>query len=146
MKRSVGEKIEEGLEPKELVTLQFSEAELKQLKWEHEREFEYKGQMYDVVERKMKGDTTLFVCWWDHEETRLKEEMRKLLARQDHEVPLKNNQTERIDTFQKNLYVIQAVFFGKNKLNDHCGKVFPVNGKKYSSPFQIPPTPPPDWS
>jgi hypothetical protein len=146
VKRTVSEKIEEGLEPKELVTLKFSEEELSELLWEHEREFEYNGQMYDVVEKRIQGDTIVYICWWDHEETRLKEEMKKLLAGKGQDVPFRNDQQQRIDTFGKNLFFHTDFFYDKKK-EDKCLKgVFPSFKLHYSSPYQTPLTPPPDRS
>lgn len=37
----------------------------------HSREFRYKGQMYDIVKQTDLGDTTLYWCIWDKEETAL---------------------------------------------------------------------------
>lgn len=146
VKRTVFEKIEEGVEPKELVILKFSEEELSELRWEHAREFEYKGQMYDVVEKRIQGDTIEYVCWWDHEETRLKEEMKQLLAGKEHDFPMKNDQQQRIDTFEKNLYPTTSFFYGKKSRGKHLKKIFPPYTLYYSSPSPTPLTPPPDWS
>jgi hypothetical protein len=51
------------------------------LRWEHPREFEYQGRMYDIVEAQDLGDAVRYLCWWDRQETRLNAEMRSLALR-----------------------------------------------------------------
>lgn len=66
----------EGLNKDELVLLKFSTQDIEsKLKWKHSKEFEYDGQMYDIVERSTEGDTTYFWCWWDYEETALNKQL-----------------------------------------------------------------------
>lgn len=55
-----------------LVYLRFSKDELADLRWEHDREFEYDEQMYDVVGLEICGDTIGYWCWLDHKEKRIK--------------------------------------------------------------------------
>lgn len=146
VKRFVHEKLEKGVEPKELVTLTFSNSELNRLRWEHEREFEYQGQMYDVVEKKIQGDSIVYLCWWDHEETRLKEEMRKILAGAENDLPQQNDQQKRLNSFEKNLYVAKSSFLEKNKMKELPKILFPPLLDGYVSPCLTPLTPPPDRS
>lgn len=70
-----------GLKEGELVTLSFStqEAEAK-LDWEHSKEFEYNGQMYDVVESKITADSAVYVCWPDDDETLLNKQLKGIVA------------------------------------------------------------------
>lgn len=146
VKRSVHEKLEKGVEPKELVTLTFSRAELKQLHWEHEREFEYEGQMYDVVEKKVSGDSITYICWWDHEETRLKDEIKKLLAGAKKDLPWKNDQQTRLNSFEKNLYITGPIFYDEKWPDTLPKAIFRSLSGCYISPSLKPLTPPPDWS
>lgn len=70
-----------GMDQEELVLLKFSkkDAETK-LRWEHAKEFEYKGQMYDIVSAEIRGDSIFYRCWWDYEETNLNKKLKKLVA------------------------------------------------------------------
>jgi hypothetical protein len=146
VKKVVREKLEEGFEPKELVTLIFIEEELSQIRWEHEQEFEFQGQMYDVVEKKEQGDSTIFICWWDHEETQLKKELNQLLAGQQNDFPLNKDSQNRLTTFGKALYaypVLSSKKIGPSFLKE--ANFLPY--LSYPSCFpQSPPTPPPDWA
>ena len=70
----------EGLDPSELVLLTFAKSETENLlQWEHSREFEYGGEMYDVVETRKNKDSVSYLCWWDNEETKLNQQLSKLL-------------------------------------------------------------------
>lgn len=82
VKKAVDRHIVAGIEAGDLVLLEFSRAETETLlRWEHAREFEYDGQMYDVVETWAVGDTVFYRCWWDREETALNNRMRLLALR-----------------------------------------------------------------
>jgi len=41
------------------------------LKWEHSREFEWNRDMYDIVNQNIEGDSTIYHCWKDHQDTAL---------------------------------------------------------------------------
>ena len=61
--------------------LKFSKEEAKnELNWEHSREFEFEGEMYDVVQTIEIGDSIHYYCWWDHKETRLNLALNKALS------------------------------------------------------------------
>jgi len=94
-----------GLDKEELVLLKFTKEETqKELRWEHTKEFECKGQMYDLVEKSIQGDTVFYWCWVDDKETKLNEELEKLVAfALGNNQQRKNNQEQLID-FYKSLY------------------------------------------
>ena len=88
VKKAVDRHIVAGVEESDLVLLEFSREETGTLlRWEHAREFEYDGQMYDVVETWAVGDTVFFRCWWDREETALNNRMRALALRAFGDAP-----------------------------------------------------------
>ena len=73
-------KLKEGISENELVKLTFSKKEIPTLlKWENDKEFEYNGQMYDVVEVADIGDSLQYTCWWDKAETATKKNKHILL-------------------------------------------------------------------
>ena len=70
-----------GVKEHELVLLKFSKiAATTQIHWEHAREFEFDGEMYDVVSCDTIGDTLLYHCWPDHAETALNKQLNQLVA------------------------------------------------------------------
>lgn len=77
---SVDRKYQEGFDEERIQTFRFTEKEIKEnLRWEHDREFEYKGQMYDVIERRTVDGLVELSVYADHEETELKIKMAHLL-------------------------------------------------------------------
>jgi len=105
VRKEVKWKMIAGLDKEEFVLLKFSKAEsLSQLKWEHSNEFEYNNQMYDIVERAVKGDTIYYWCWWDHEETRLNKKLNELVA-----FALGNN-TESKDAQKRLVNFLKSLF------------------------------------
>jgi hypothetical protein len=65
----------------ELVLIKLTRPEAQTLlRWEHPAEFEYQGQMYDVVKKESRDDTLYFWCWWDYEETSLNKQLTHLVA------------------------------------------------------------------
>jgi len=118
------------------------EAESK-LRWEHSREFEYNGQMYDVVEKQEQGDTTYYYCWWDHEETKLNLQLSELVANAMGKNPLNKDKQERLTNFLKNLYCLEKA--DKPLFAQTARKISPVNiHSDYSSILFSPPAPPPE--
>lgn len=83
IKRQVKWKMIAGIDRDELVLLSFSKNEIKtKLRWEHSKEFEYLGEMYDIVEEYQSLDSTHYICWWDSEETILNKRLAKLINKE----------------------------------------------------------------
>lgn len=81
LKRERIEKLAIGKGVNEIVFLKFSNQETEtKLRWKHPKEFEYDGQMYDVISKEIIGDSIIYKCWWDHEETKLNKRLKKLVA------------------------------------------------------------------
>lgn len=82
VRRAVNARIRSCAETKDFVLLEFTKDETRTLlRWEHPREFEYNLQMYDVVQSWTVGDKVYYRCFWDREETKLKNRLRELAAR-----------------------------------------------------------------
>lgn len=80
VRESVDKKYEEGFEEDRIQTFRFTQKEIQEnLRWEHDREFEYQGQMFDVIERKTLDGLVELTVYADHEETELKIKMAHLL-------------------------------------------------------------------
>jgi hypothetical protein len=94
-----------GIDKEELVLLKFSEEEaLKELKWKHSKEFEYKGEMYDIVETKKFNDITYYWCWWDHKETQLNQQLKELVTSIFNQNPQKNQKESQLISFYNLLF------------------------------------------
>jgi hypothetical protein len=83
VKRDVSERLRRGVEEGELVILVFPREKARHLlNWEGPREFEYQGRMYDLVETQVAGDTVVYKCLRDDEETRLNNRLKELALRE----------------------------------------------------------------
>lgn len=110
VKREVKRKIIAGINKEELVRLKFSEVEKQtKLRWEHSREFEYGGEMYDIVLSEVKGDTTYYWCWRDDEETKLNEQLSELLAVAMNNEPQSRESHDRLFKFWESLYCVEGI-------------------------------------
>lgn len=105
IKRTVKWKIATGIDKSELVTIKLSKADAeKELKWKHAKEFQFKGEMYDIVERKAEGDTLTFYCWWDFEETKLNKKVWALTHRIFNQSQEKQEKEQQLLKVFKSLY------------------------------------------
>lgn len=79
IKREVKTSLLKGVDKKHLVLLSFTLAEEKTLlEWEHEREFSFKGQKYDVVSREKVGENSRYWCWKDVKESTIDRKIAEL--------------------------------------------------------------------
>jgi hypothetical protein len=78
IKKSVKRAIIHGVPEHQLSLVSISDSNKHLLRWEHSKEFEYLGEMYDIVRRENCGDTTHYWCWWDKEETALNQYIAQL--------------------------------------------------------------------
>jgi len=123
-----------------LVWLAFSRREAAELAWEHDREFAYRGTMYDLVERRESTDSLFFLCRPDGRETALYEWWSRAgLAQPDQQhasLPWKH--------FTDSLF--PATNLARPFLGIECGRTVPPAGGPglpHSIP-QPPPVPPPE--
>jgi hypothetical protein len=143
VKKEVKEKIISGLERKHLVFLTFSRDELyNELSWHHSHEFEYNGEMYDVVEANYKEDSVSFWCWQDKEEKSIDEKIDELVTQTLINNPRNQENQKRINNYYK-IHFLQCnqgwnpISVFKSKVPCHKHISF------YTSVYITPPLPPP---
>jgi hypothetical protein len=106
VKREIKWRIIAGLERDELICLRFSLHDAEALlRWEHPGEFEYRGEMYDVVEQISTTDSVVFWCWWDHAETRLNRQLKNLVDYALGKDAQKQENGKRFYMFLSSLYL-----------------------------------------
>ena len=71
----------QGIDKDRLELISVGREESSKLRWVHSKEFEFLGEMYDVVYKKTSKDSIHYWCWWDHQETTLNKELNTLLNR-----------------------------------------------------------------
>jgi hypothetical protein len=143
IKKEIKRKIISEVDKSELVLLKFTEEEKNsQLTWEHSKEFEYKGEMYDIIETYKVGDTAYYWCWWDHEETKLNKQLNHLVSLAMGSNPKNQDNQQRLMNFFKSLYfsastINESIVFIEIDNKCHLGDKF------YHSVSLSPPPPPP---
>jgi hypothetical protein len=143
VKRAIKRKMIAGINRDELVHLKFSAAEHNNLlRWEHEREFEYNGEMYDVVAREWCGDSVQYWAWWDYEETQLNRQLKQLVKGHLSKDKTTKENAERLFEFMKLLYCQDnaLLLLEQYNLDNSCF----INKRKFPpNRYLEPPKPPP---
>ncbi|MCB0397695.1 MAG: hypothetical protein KDD36_13655 [Flavobacteriales bacterium] len=133
-----------GIDPSELVLVKCHNDETQQrLRWEHDREFEFKGNMYDVVSFSIIGDTTYYRCWLDSEETQLNKQLNILMAGTWDGKRHRQHQ-ELVLHFYKNLYSIKQWQLSFAAIQIVQNDWVPRDSLKIYSRSPSPPVPPPE--
>jgi hypothetical protein len=111
VKKSVKRKLIEGVDKSELTKLTFSESDLQtKLKWKHSKEFEFNGEMYDIVYTEKENGSTTFYCWWDKAETELNNSVNKLTQIALNDKTNHNTQKNQVQNFIAGLFFIESTF------------------------------------
>jgi len=109
IRKEIAGKILKGLHEKEIILLKFTETETEsRLNWKHSREFEYNGQMYDIVGKKEEGGLIYYYCYKDHKETRLNRQKEKLISKALGHDPTRKSQSDKLTNFLKIIYSHEA--------------------------------------
>jgi len=103
IKKAVKHQIIAGIENSDLELIKIADADKDLLLWEHAKEFEYAGFMYDVVEFSKFQDTTFYYCWKDYAETELEKELKAKVAQLFNQHPDKNQKNNQLLDYLKNL-------------------------------------------
>ena len=115
IKKEVNEFIQNKIEEKDIITLRFSDKEIKtRLVWKHSREFIFEGNMYDIVDQGVDGNMTWYRCYRDHKETRLYKEKEKRIARAIGNDPAQKKQSERTKQIFKTSFQIKPFAWNIN--------------------------------
>lgn len=143
VKEAVKARLLAGMDASELTELKFSRGDAEvMLKWEEEREFEYRGQMYDVVDVAIEGDSIRYLCYRDQAESRLKQELKRLIASPLKKDPATADNTQRLATFFQSLFCVEKPSLAPLLWERAAPRHF------YASPTGLltgpPPVPPPE--
>ena len=117
VKKEVKWKMIAGIDKKELVFMTFSIKDSQEkLNWKHSKEFEYKGEWYDIVEQEIIGDSIHYYLWWDHEETQLNKQLNELIALTVDQNPLTKENNNKVAKLFKSLYFTEEKVLVKNEI------------------------------
>jgi len=142
VKREVKWKMIDGIDREELVLIKLSDKERQsELRWEHSREFEYRGEMYDIVETVEKGDSTYYYVWWDNEETELNKKLDDLVAHVFGKSPKDREGQDKLAQFYKKLFCENPQTVAN--LSTPSENLDTPHIENFSNPMLTPPSPPP---
>ena len=100
VKHEVKEKIISGMDRKDLVLLTFSVEEIDAVvSWHHPGEFEFQGEMYDIVEKRHTSDSISYWCWHDEKEKNIDRKLENLVAKTLMNDPQKKESQKRVITW-----------------------------------------------
>ncbi len=109
LRREARQHLQSQAKPGELVALEFTFEEARTaLHWERPDEFEYQGNMYDVMRVEQAGEKVRFWCWPDQPETRLNRELRALTAQLLRDAPQPKEQAGHLLAYFKSLFYCEA--------------------------------------
>lgn len=142
IKKSIKHKIIAGIDKEELVLLVFNKDKVdQQVKWKHSKEFQYKGEMYDIVEKEIIGNEIHYWVWWDKEETALNQKLTNLVRQNFAQNPCQNSKNQVITHFFKTLYLSEKPTMQLAVLKSEINHFTPY--KSFISYWQQSPTTPP---
>jgi hypothetical protein len=142
VRKEVKWKMIDGLDRDELSLIAISKDQKGQLEWEHSKEFEYQGEMYDVVYKKETGDSLFYWCWWDHKETQLNRQLASLTR------ILLDSDTKRKESSSRITFFFKSLYSDANKDRERVALEDPLEfheiySKSWKSLTLSPPSPPP---
>ena len=117
VKREVKWLILNHLQKEDLIKLQFTTSEKDALKWEHNREFECNGNMYDIVKSEISKDSFTYYCYLDHAETVLNNSIDKAIQHMVGKDAKQHQTKDELTNFLKSLYCNDLHVFGFNTIH-----------------------------
>ena len=140
-------KVKKAIPPEDQMRWTFSLEDARtKLFWEHSREFEYKGEMYDVIRTDTKGDSVSYWCYWDRKETKLKKQLNVLVMKLMGPGPQSRNQGTQINDFFRSLFFQSSIYEDDIAFHAPQNRCYTAYQFSLSLHDSIPPSPPPDIS
>jgi hypothetical protein len=147
VKKSAELAIKMGINKDQQILLKFTEEESRtQLVWEHSKEFEYQGNMYDIIRIETRDDVIWYWCFLDKKETQLKRDLHLFIAGMLGQNPGNQNQENRISHFFKSLIKNSNDIYANQDfvgIHNRCLKEYFFSSLTF---IPVPPVPPPDYS
>lgn len=142
IRKEVKERIIAGMDKEDLTTFRLSIEDAERLHWHHDREFEYLGEMYDVVSRTETTDSVILTCWWDRAESEVHRQLDLLMANTAGDHPDRDRCLGQFFDFSKNIVCVQVSALIPDKSGDW--NLQETVRMLHDQDAQTPPVPPPD--
>ena len=115
VQKSVKRKMMEGIPREELIYFKFSQEDIAtKLNWKHAKEFEFKGEMYDIVERNETEDSAFYWVWWDKEETVHNQKVKRQAQEFLGKTPDQQKQQQFLVSFYQSLFCEEVITLNNN--------------------------------
>ncbi len=145
VRHEVKEMIISGLSADDLTKLKFHKDDAhEKLEWEHEKEFKFQGEKYDVVQTSVTDDSITYYCWWDHEETAIEQQLADSLQKAlSNDLESQKGKRTLISYLKVDYQSPDGILLA------HCPFSFQQDFhtnyiRSHTSILSTPPTPPPD--
>ncbi|MDZ7680496.1 MAG: hypothetical protein U5J63_02010 [Fodinibius sp.] len=106
IKSSVKEQLKGQYEEEPTIIKLSKDAEYPSLKWHESEEFEYRGQMYDVIKKEDHGNTTWYYCYWDKAETKLLNHLAEYVSGYLQQHPREQKNRTLLSTYLDKLFLL----------------------------------------
>jgi len=104
IRKEVKKRINDGLKDEELVKLTFHKDDVDELLiWAKKDEFDFGGQMFDIVRSWESNDSVTYMCWKDDDESIIKQRLNQLSELEWSKNNSNRRQNERKADFYKSL-------------------------------------------
>lgn len=145
IKKEVKKQLIMGIEKDNLVKLGFRLDEVNsKVRWEHSKEFEFQGQMFDIVTKEVVADSIYYLCWPDHEETVLNNKLYKLASDNFSNDKESKDRQKRLSDFSFNLFPPASSENQFSPINtQYLSMLYNIN---YLSIYTKPKSPPPRFA
>lgn len=105
IQKTVKRQLMEGIPKDELIQFTFAKSDTATLlNWIHGKEFEFQGEMYDIVTRYYSTDSVKYDLWWDHEETELNRKLASLTNALINQNPEERSKSNYLNFVIRNIY------------------------------------------
>lgn len=147
IQKTVKRQLMQGIPKDELIQFTFALNDTATvLDWKHGKEFEFQGEMYDIVTRYYSGDSVKYDLWWDHEETELNRKLAQLTNSLINQNPEEKSKSSHLNHVIRTMYCHHdhIVFEFPFQIENHLLPQFP-NEFSLIKRGNKPISPPPQW-
>lgn len=109
IQKEVKTRIKEGIPKTKLIAYVFTPTEFEDLHWTKPgKEFRLNGEMYDIIQVEIKGDSKIYWCYHDVAESKLFASLDSILQKQMSGIPNGADETPSLSSIWIKVYTFQA--------------------------------------
>lgn len=144
VRKEIKTRIISGINKKELVLLKFTTKEINtDLRWKHAGEFEYRNQMFDVVKKEVRSDSTFYYCLNDYAESGFNKHIKMLISEFMGQNPQKKENQKRLVKLFQTLYCSICPEWNCHPPENEPNPIYAIYLFDYPPVLLLPSVPPP---